>query len=231
MAARRTSTPKVVRFLATVSDRQVKVIASDGTVDRMGDILVPSGCDLTNYRRNPVVLAQHDSSQPIGRCSYIAVVGNQVLATIDFPPIGQSETGDLYCRLMKGGIIAAVSVGFIPLQQEPMASGGWKFTSWELLELSCVSVPANPNALVSERGFTGSSRADHLTRIAQLRRFLAGATEPAAFPVEDYVTVSRKHDRARAEDARIRSRILDQRTSADAAMRAGYGNIPGESQW
>jgi hypothetical protein len=48
-------------------------------------------------------------------------------------------------------MINAVSVGFISLAREPLREGGWRFTQWELLQLSIVSVPANPNALVIER--------------------------------------------------------------------------------
>jgi phage head maturation protease len=58
---------------------------------------------------------------------------------------------DEYCALAKSGVIKAVSVGFIPIVREPLRDGSFRFTKWELLELSLVSVPANPNALVIER--------------------------------------------------------------------------------
>jgi hypothetical protein len=69
----------------------------------------------------------------------------------EFAPEGVSELADEYCALAKAGVINAVSVGFISLAREPLREGGWRFASWELLELSLVSVPANPNALVIER--------------------------------------------------------------------------------
>jgi HK97 family phage prohead protease len=140
------------KFLSTVGERQVKVIASDGSIDRMGDQLMPWGCELEEYRRNPVVLAQHDNTAPIARCSDIHVENAAVVATIDFPPPGTSERSDEYLRLLKTGVVAAVSVGFLPLDWERIDTG-YKYIRWELLELSCVSVPANANALVVERAF------------------------------------------------------------------------------
>ena len=215
MSARRISTPRFVKFLSTVSEREIRVIASDGTTDRMGDILVAAGCELERFRRNPICLAQHDSNQPIGKCSSISIEGDKVLATIQFPPVGTNENSDLYCRLMKSGVLSAVSVGFIPLRQEPIQSG-WKFTSWELLELSCVSVPANPNALVTERSFTGSTeQAARLASAAVRRARLNGIIVPAAPPPDDgWVTRRLAHARQEHE------RLLNQRAAADAAGRA-----------
>ncbi len=166
--ARSTSPRWPAKFLATVSARQIKVIASDATPDRMGDILEPSGCVLANYKRNPIVLAQHNYEAPIGRCVTIAVEGGAVVATIEFPPEGTSALADEYARLAKGGVLSAVSVGFLPLARKPLDGGGWRYTAWEMLELSIVSVPANPSALVTERGFAGRRAPDSVA--AHLRR-------------------------------------------------------------
>ncbi len=147
-------TTTVIGRTKFLGERQVKVIASDGTRDRMGDVLVPYGVELEQYRRNPIVLAQHNAEEPIARCSDIHVENAAVVATIDFPPPGTSERSDEYLRLLKTGVVAAVSVGFLPLDWE-LISTGYKYTRWEMLELSCVSVPVNPSALVVERAFHG----------------------------------------------------------------------------
>lgn len=217
---RRHSAPRIVKFLG-VGERQIRVVASDGTVDRMGDILVPWGVDLSNYKRNPIVLAQHDASQPIARCGSINVEGDAVVALIDFPAAGVSARSDEYLRLMKAGILGAVSVGFLPVKQEPIGNtGGWKFTSWELLELSVVSVPANPAALVTERSLSGGSlRAAHMERVRALKaRLLAPAAAPLPEIREDFAMLSAKADairldrelrqaRARAVDAAARGAV------------------------
>ncbi len=213
---RRHSAPRIVKFLG-VGERQIRVVASDATVDRMGDILVPWGVDLSNYRRNPIVLAQHDASQPIARCSSIGVEGDAVIALIDFPAAGISARSDEYLRLMKAGILGAVSVGFLPLKQEPIGNGGWKFTQWELLELSVVSVPANPSALVSERSMSGSSlRTAHMERARVLKARLSAPAAPAAPEIrEDVAMLS-----ARADAIRLHRDLQQARARAlDAAAR------------
>jgi HK97 family phage prohead protease len=169
---RRVAAARVTKFVG-VSDRQVRVVASDATPDRMGDVLDPNGVQLANYRRNPVVLFGHDPLQPIARCT-IGVEGNAVVATITFPEPGVSEKSDEVLRLLKAGILSAVSVGFQPLEWEPIRGAGLRFTKWELLELSVVSVPANPSAVVTERSMRKGSRPvqgdDTEAQLARVRR-------------------------------------------------------------
>jgi HK97 family phage prohead protease len=160
----RTTAPRRVKFLGGVSDRQVRVVASDGTTDRMGDILDPAGCQLANFRRNPIVLAQHNSEEPIARCPSITANDVQVTALIEFPAAGVNVRSDEYLALLKSGVLGAVSVGFLPLARSPLQGGGWRYTAWELLELSVVSIPANANALVQERSLVTNLGARRVAR-------------------------------------------------------------------
>lgn len=139
-----------------VGERQVRVVASTATLDRQGDIVVPEGIDLTQYMQNPVVLRQHDHDHPVARCSEIAVKNGRLEALVQFPPEGTSDMADETYKLVKSGVINAVSIGFMPGDWEPIDAdkgywGGRKYLSCELLEFSFVSVPANPDALVVER--------------------------------------------------------------------------------
>jgi HK97 family phage prohead protease len=166
-------TPNAVRFLGVgVSDRQVRVVASDESVDRMGDILIAKGCQLSDYRKNPVVLAQHRADSPIARCSSIGLVGNRIEATIDFPPSGTSVRSDEYLGLLKNSVLGAVSVGFLPSKYTTRKEGGYLFSEWELLELSVVSVPANQSALVIERSaeLPDAAQSDLERRVAYAKR-------------------------------------------------------------
>jgi hypothetical protein len=57
------------------------------------------------------------------------------------------------------GVLSAVSVGFRPIDAEPIKNGrGVLWKAWELLELSLVAVPSNPNAVVMERAFGKDGR-------------------------------------------------------------------------
>ena len=137
-----------------LGDRQIRLVASDATPDREGDIVEPSGGDMSGY--NGVVLAQHNPENPIGLATP-KLVNNRIEALIDFAPAGVSAKADEYCGLAKAGIISSASIGFRGTTFEPLRGGGRHFTKWNLLEISLVSVPANPSAQVVERSTRFSS--------------------------------------------------------------------------
>jgi HK97 family phage prohead protease len=117
----------------------------------------PDGCVLTNYRKNPIVLADHDRTKPIGNAE--VVVRNGALeALITFAPHGASEKADEYCALAKAGVLSAVSIGFMPIEMQPIKGGGLMISKWELLEISMVAIPANADALVIARSFGKAGR-------------------------------------------------------------------------
>lgn len=133
-----------------LGERQIMVVASDPTLDRTKDVMRPEGCVLDNYHANPIVLASHDPTQPIGTA--VAKLNNgRVEALIDFAPAGISAKADEYCGLAKAGVLRAVSVGFDPIEFQPNKSGGYDYVKWELMELSLVAVPANPGARIIAR--------------------------------------------------------------------------------
>jgi uncharacterized protein len=110
---------------------------------------------LDNYRKNPVFLWAHKSGEPpIGRTIDVHVETAPVPALIQHVEFADAATykfADTVFHLYKGGYMRAVSVGFMPLAaptritgSEGNATGGYEFTSQELLELSAVSLPANP---------------------------------------------------------------------------------------
>ena len=127
-----------------VNDRQVRVIASTPTPDRVNDVVIPLGCVIDQYRKNPIVLANYNPDVPIARAE-VELKTNRVEALVTFPEKGISKAADEWCGLVKSGIVNAVSIGYEPLETEPRNAGGLMIKSWSLLELSFVSVPCNPN--------------------------------------------------------------------------------------
>jgi HK97 family phage prohead protease len=198
---RRAVTGHVTKFLSTVGERQIRVIASDATPDRMGDVLEPSGCQLDEFRSNPIMLAQHSPDQPIGTWPSIQVKNGRLEAIGELAPEGVSELADEYCALAKSGVIKAVSVGVTPIAYEPLRAGGRRYTQWELIELSLVSVPANPNALVIERSL--GSREPTMRELGQqIGRIIVAARLRAALPprrttYEERVAIARELRRGR----------------------------------
>lgn len=139
----------------TEDERTATFVASDETVDRYGDIVSVDGWDLKNFRRNPMFLWMHSQYQPIGTVKKIGVEGDKLLATVKFFDAGDSKMADDLWKLVKKRKLRAVSVGFTVKSDEDIEAirdenervTGFRFLRQELLELSLVSVPANPNAL------------------------------------------------------------------------------------
>lgn len=129
----------------------LEFVLSDATVDRYGDIVEPSGWDLRNFKKNPIALFGHSSSFPIGTWENVRVEGNRLVARLKLAARGTSARIDELISLVEQGILRAVSVGFRPLEAEPIDKnkpyGAQRFKKQELLETSLVSVPANPAAV------------------------------------------------------------------------------------
>jgi Caudovirus prohead serine protease len=141
---------------STLGERQIRVVASDPTVDRAKDVMVPKGCVTDGYAKNNIFLADHDPTKAIGNAEII-ITPQRVEAVVTFAPKGISTLADERCALYKAGVLKAVSVGFQPIEWEPIKdTGGLRYTKWELLELSGVAVPCNPNAITIERSLNGA---------------------------------------------------------------------------
>lgn len=133
------------------SGEGLEFVLSDGTVDRYGDIVEPDGWDLRNFKKNPIALFGHNSGFPIGTWSDLRVDGGKLIGRLALAAKGTSDRIDELIGLVEQGILRAVSVGFRPLDVDPIDPkqpwGAQRYKKQELLETSLVSVPANPAAL------------------------------------------------------------------------------------
>lgn len=131
----------------------LEFILSDETPDRMGEIIEADGWVLSDFKKNPIALFNHNSNWPIGNWKNIRVEGKQLRAELELAPMGTSERIDEIIKLVNAGVVKASSVGFRPLEAENMDpdDDSWfpamRYLKQELVECSIVSVPANPNAL------------------------------------------------------------------------------------
>jgi HK97 family phage prohead protease len=113
--------------------------------DRIGD-LVPSSVwasGMDNYLKNPVILAFHDHSDPVGRMveHKIDSGGLWIKARI-------SPSAEHVFEKVKDGIITAFSVAFRVLDAEyNTVAELFIIKKLELLEISVVSVPMNQDCL------------------------------------------------------------------------------------
>lgn len=142
-------------------------IASDGAVMRSKRRLNPSGWQLDNFHRNPVVLENHSwESLPIGKAR-AWVDGQRLYAGITF---ARSARGQEIEQLVEDGILRAVSVGWLPAGADarPVTDGSKlisiDFAAQELVEISIVTIPDNANAIkvAAARDFDGQEIIDAL---------------------------------------------------------------------
>lgn len=145
--------------------RALRFTISTDAVDREQDKIAIAGWDLKNFKQNPVVLWGHDASRlPIGRAFDVKVEDGALKASVEFIPQDTPEGGmfaESVYRLARGGFIAATSVGFRPVKWDYTRDAsrgaddwfpGIDFEEQELVELSIVTVPANPEALIDAPG-------------------------------------------------------------------------------
>lgn len=147
-----------------LGDDEVEVVMATAARARDGHVLVPEGALLENYRANPIVLWSHDPDKPIGNAENTAIDRDKLSARVRFAPLGISHKADEIRGLTKANVIRAVSVGFEPIEMEPLdpnkPRGGQRISKWELLELSFVSVPADTGAVVTARAIGDSTMAE-----------------------------------------------------------------------
>ena len=151
---------KLMDFSVTDPDpsaRSFWAVGSTEEVDRQGDIVCASGWQLENFLKNPVIPWAHDYSRPpVAKAEDVHVREGRLVFKACFPPAEDYPFADTIYRLYKGGFLRAFSVGFVPIESEVFTREvdgrvltGTRYIRQELYEISCVSVPANPSALVA----------------------------------------------------------------------------------
>ena len=196
--------------------RRVVVTASTGSRGR-DNLVIPGGAwDLTAYRRNPIILLQHDPDRPIANAIDISVRGDDLIAVVKFPPFGVSRTADEALGLIKAGVISAASTGFDPIKSELIdrndPSKGTRIVRAELQEISFVSVPALPDALVTER-----RRPPSASRPAPLDTMEAHRARARLWAAEMGIRLDRPAPRARMTPAQHRemARLFEAELAAE----------------
>jgi HK97 family phage prohead protease len=183
-------------------DRTVRFIASDESVDRYGDVIAADGWQLKNFRDAPRFLWNHDYNAPIGSVPEIEVKGTRLLARAKFEAKGIfRELSDSLWEMVKAGLLNTVSVGFTVgnekgvdydyIYDDAERVTGYRYLRPELLELSLVTVPANPNAVALGRSL---ERAGKVSETLLRQALLLDAS----------VREQQSESRRRIQEARVR---------------------------
>ena len=148
-------------FEKTISrdQREFSFVATRYEVDRDGEVVLPSGLDTQDYKKNPVLALQHDPLSPIGRVLVLKLgpADGQLawlgLARID--PPGTSEAADRAYKQLASGSLNGISIGFQVLESSPRpvlpGQTGPTYKKTRLLEISLVTIPSCANCLVLEK--------------------------------------------------------------------------------
>lgn len=135
-----------------------RFLASSEKEDSYGDVVVQKGIDLSRFKANPIILYQHNSDEPIGKAVQTKLGDKGMEVDIELAPKGISEKIDTIRGLIEAGILKAVSIGFSPIEYEPIRNKdnqftGYKFIKSLLHEISVVSIPANDEALAIAKSY------------------------------------------------------------------------------
>jgi hypothetical protein len=152
------------------TDRTIEFIASHELPDRVGEVVKIAGLDLRAFTRNPVLLLGHryDGGAAVAKVLNLRKIYIEgvpaLMADAYFPDRPQSNAALADVQV---GLLAAVSIGFRPLETGPPESPGQKgvtFTKAELLEISLVPVPACSTCLITRKEYAmrGSCRCDDI---------------------------------------------------------------------
>lgn len=169
---------------------QATFVISDESVDRQGEVIKQNGWDFENFLKNPVILFGHDSYDlPIGKGVKLWTEGTKTYLTIEFAAAIYDKAMTIW-NMVKNGILNTVSVGFINEEYDNN-----ELTKNELLEVSIVPIPANPNAilLAAQDGLISKKDAHYMARAMEkelegLRTLAADDTNIDMEQLQQFIT-------------------------------------------
>jgi hypothetical protein len=181
--------------------------------DLEGDVLVIDGSDFSDYRRNPIVLLEHQTKALVGKSE-----SPDGLSTVEVRPelgkiyatcyYAKTQLGEQTYQLVRDGFMRGASVGFMPLHSKargtprgkngkpPLLISGWRVHEW-----SNTFLPTNPDAVreTIQRSFSGRPLDPILCKAfepyaAPPKVWSNGATLEKVMPAEQIQSVTVKAD-------------------------------------
>lgn len=163
--AEETDRPRVVRFRASTPDK-----------DRHRSRILPEGIDIKNFKKNPIFLWGHDGyggweipkmEHVLGRVIDFEQDKKAFDIDVEFLTAEVNPLAEMGLGMIKAGALNTVSIGFIPreIKLEKDTDGGDRdvpiIVKSELLEVSLVPIPSNPNAVAIARAMVASELRTH----------------------------------------------------------------------
>lgn len=228
-------------------ERVLTGIATTPATDRYDDIVEPKGAQFTL----PIpFLWQHQHAAPIGHVVGAKVTEAGIEVSVKLAKV--DEPGKLKDRLdeawqsIKAGLVRGLSIGFQAIESTDI-QGTWgrRFTKWDWLELSAVTIPANAEASIqSVKSFDQQQRAasgQSVQRVVRVTPPGASGNPPAAKakttpkPKEGYMNIAEQIkalEASRAEKAarmnELTEKSMSEGRTKDAAEREEFETLRDE---
>ncbi len=140
---------------APSEDRTMDVVASTDALDSHGTVLDQASWDLARFIANPVVLYAHNQRDlPVGFAENVRVENGALHARLRFVTAAANPLAEQVWQLVQQKALRAVSVGFFAGDAKTQKRDGRDvavLSGNELLEISVVPVPSNPEAVAKMR--------------------------------------------------------------------------------
>ena len=219
-------------------ERVIEGIASTPKTDRMGDIVEPKGAQFTL----PIpLLWQHKSGEPIGHVTKATITDDGILVRAEL--VKFDEPGELKnlldkaWHMIKTRLVRGLSIGFQPIEMADIAgSWGQRFLTWDWLELSAVTIPANMDATI-QTVKSCDTFAPGGDRRGKSVRVLKPAASPGApgsvkliSPSSGARTVLNATEQIRSFEATRQAKAARMNEIQEAAAKAGRSKEPAEQE-
>ena len=151
-----------------VKNGEIIAVVSTDSIDREGEIVLPKGVDLSDFRKQPGVYLEHNTDAlPLGPCVWIKAEPKRIIAKYRIVENASPEHKAI-SELVKAGALRSHSIGFLsanpsaPSAQELRFHPEWQgakkiHRSTKMLEFSLTGMPCNPDAValaVAKGGFS-----------------------------------------------------------------------------
>lgn len=164
----------LIEKASKLKEGEVEFVVSTDSWDAHGERINVQGIDLKYFKKNPVVLWAHDGwNLPIAKATKVWKEGQKLMARALFN-LNDEFPARVY-QYIVDGFLNAVSIGG---NVEEWGADGVTIERLTMREFSVVPVPANQDALVAAKSFSGNQRAE-LRGLAKLyaRKCLEGGDD------------------------------------------------------
>lgn len=130
--------------------RTITGIATTPETDRMGDVVEPKGAE---FKLPLPLLWQHQSDKPVGHVTSAKVTKTGIEVTAQIARLDEpgplKDLLDMAWQSVKARLVRGLSIGFQSKESARIdGTFGLRFSKWEWLELSLVTIPANAEATI-----------------------------------------------------------------------------------